>query len=172
MKRKRADEKKNTLVYPIALHSLHQRLAVVIGGGPVGERKVAGLLAAGAQVRLIAPQVTPQLATWAQEGRVAWLARPYQSGDLTGAFLVFAATDQRTVNAQVAQDAAAGGALCNVADAPQEGNFHLPAVHRTEELTLAVSTSGRNPRRAKAVRDQLAALLRTLADASESRSDW
>jgi cobalt-precorrin 5A hydrolase/precorrin-3B C17-methyltransferase len=157
VKRKRADEKKNTLVYPITLHNLHQRLSVVIGGGPVAERKVAGLLAAGAQVRLIAPQATPQLIAWAQAGRLHWLARPYQPGDLTGAFLVFAATNQRAVNQQVAQDAAASGALCNVADAPQEGDFHLPAVLRTEDLTIAVSTSGRDPRRAKAVRDQIAA---------------
>lgn len=148
-----------TPVYPIYLHSLHERLAVVVGGGRVGERKVAGLLAVGAQVRLIAPQATEQLAAWAQEGRLHWLPRPYQPGDLIDAFLVFAATNQRPVNQQVAQDAAAAGALCNVADAPHEGHFHLPALHRTADVTIAVGTGGHDPRRAKAVRNQIAARL-------------
>jgi cobalt-precorrin 5A hydrolase/precorrin-3B C17-methyltransferase len=132
---------------------------MVIGGGPVGERKARGLLNAGGQVRLISPEATRQLEAWAVEGRLEWLRRPYQAGDLLGAQLVFAATNQRAINAQIAQEAAQFGLLCNVADVPSEGNFHVPAVHRQPDLVISVSTLGEDPRRAKALRDQISAHL-------------
>jgi cobalt-precorrin 5A hydrolase/precorrin-3B C17-methyltransferase len=146
-------------VYPIFLHHLQGTLVVVVGGGRVGQRKVAGLLAVGAHVRLISPIVTPDLQAWAADSQIEWLARPYAPGDLQGALLAFAATDQRPVNAQVAADARALRILCNVADAPNEGDFHLPAVYRQAELTVAVGTGGASPTRAKTLRDQIATFL-------------
>ena len=134
--------------------------AVVVGGGPVGQRKVRGLLAAGVEVRLISPEATPQLQAWAEVSRIYWERRLYQPGDMNGAQLVFAATNQRTVNAQVAQEAKNLGLLCNVADQPDEGNFHVPAVHRQPGLVVAVSSLGESPTRARNVRDQLAKWLR------------
>jgi cobalt-precorrin 5A hydrolase/precorrin-3B C17-methyltransferase len=118
------------------------------------------LLEVGAQVRLISPDATPQLRQWAGAGRIVWEPRPYQTGDLTSRpMLVFAATSQRATNAQVAQDAATLDLLCNVADAPHEGNFHLPAVYREAGLVAAISTEGVSPGRARQVRDRLAELL-------------
>ncbi len=146
-------------VYPIYLTQLANELAVVVGGGRVAERKINGLLVAGGRVRLISPQATPQLQAWAAGGQIEWIARNYQTGDLTGAFLVFAATNQRQTNAQVAADAAALGVLCNVVDAPTEGNFHVPAVHRQDGLTIAVGSGGQSPTRAKQMRDQIAAFV-------------
>src|SRR6266545_1816889 len=124
-----------------------------------GERKLRGLLGAGAAVRLISPAATPDLRALANSGAITWHARPYQPGDVSGARLVFAATDQRAVNAQVADDAAALGVLCNVADDPRAGDFHLPAVYREPGLLVAVSTAGASPARAKRLRDQIAAWL-------------
>lgn len=147
------------LLYPIYLHSLADQLVIVVGGGRVGERKIAGLLTVGAQVRLISPATTPKIETLAASGAIEWLARPYQSGDLLGAYLAFAATDQRSVNIQVGQDARALGVFCNVADAPDEGDFHLPALHRQDDLTIAVGTGGSSPTRAKKVRDWIIAAL-------------
>lgn len=150
-------------VYPIFLTGLSNKLAVVVGGGPVGERKVAGLLAAQGRVRLISPVATPALVEWAQAGQLAWWPRPYQAGDLTDAFLAFAATNVRTVNEQVAQDAANLGLLCNIADAPTEGNFHVPALYRHADVMVAIgSRHGKNPKRIKYLRDQLARFLRAL----------
>jgi len=147
-------------VYPITLIDMSGQQAVVVGGGPVGQRKVQGLLAAGVEVRLISPEATPQLQAWAEASRIYWERRPYQPGDMNGAQLVFAATNQRTVNAQVAQEAKNLGLLCNVADQPDEGNFHVPAVHRQPGLVVAVSSMGESPTRARNVRDQLAKWLR------------
>lgn len=149
--------------YPITLSQMQAAPVVVIGGGPVGERKVRGLLAVDAEVVLISPDATPQLRAWAKVGRITWVQRRYQAGDLAileaQPMLVFAATNDRTTNAQIAQDAAADGILCNVADAPHEGTFHLPAVCREEGLTVAVSTGGTHPSRARHIREQLTKLL-------------
>jgi cobalt-precorrin 5A hydrolase/precorrin-3B C17-methyltransferase len=145
--------------YPITLTNLRGALVVVVGGGAVGARKLRGLLAVGASVRLISPAATPELRALADSGAITWHARAYQPGDLAGARLVFAATNQRAVNAQVADDAAALGLLCNVADDPRAGDFHLPAVYREPDLLVAVSTAGTSPARAKRLRDQIAAWL-------------
>jgi cobalt-precorrin 5A hydrolase / precorrin-3B C17-methyltransferase len=144
-------------VYPITLTNLRGAPVVVVGGGAVGARKLSGLLAAGAAVRLISPAAQPELRVLAESSAITWHARPYQPGDLAGARLVFAATNQRAVNAQVAADAAALGLLCNVADDPRAGDFHLPAVYREPGLLVAVSTAGASPARAKRLRDQIAA---------------
>lgn len=146
-------------VYPITLTQIADAPAVVIGGGPVGERKVGGLLTVGASVTLVSPEATAQLQSWAETGRIQWQQRTYQSGDLAGARLVFAATNQRQVNAQIAVDAQAQHALCNVADAPDEGNFHLPAVYRGKGLVVAVGTGGNGPKRARLTRDKIAQFL-------------
>lgn len=143
--------------YPITLTNLRGSLVVVVGGGAVGARKLRGLLAISAVVRLISPAVTPELRALADSGAITWHARAYQPGDLAGARLVFTATDQRAVNAQVADDAAGLGLLCNVADDPHAGDFHLPAVYREPGLLVAVSTAGASPARAKRLRDQIAA---------------
>ena len=149
----------NRDISPITLNKLTGKLAVVIGGGPVGERKVRGLLNSGAAVSLISPEATPQLQAWVDEKVIHWQRRPLQSGDLKGAHLVFAATNQRAVNARIAEEANQIGILCNVSDKPDEGNFHVPAVHRQHDAVIAVSTTSKNPRQAQHVRDKIAGWL-------------
>jgi cobalt-precorrin 5A hydrolase/precorrin-3B C17-methyltransferase len=108
---------------------------------------------------LISPEATPELQAWAQAGRLEWLRRPYQAGDLAGASLVFAATNRREINHQVAAEAKELGLWCNVADRPEEGNFHVPAVHRQPGLVVSISTGGQSPTGARTIRDALAAWL-------------
>lgn len=149
-------------VYPIFLTHLADCRVVVVGGGTVAARKVSGLLAAQANVTVIAPQLAPALQAMYRAGNLTWHARPFDPADVDGARLVFAATDDRTVNAAVAAAARRAGALCNVADDPIQGDFHVPAVHRSNDAVLAVGTGGASPRRAVALRDRLANLLTSL----------
>lgn len=146
-------------LYPITLINMRNAPVLVIGGGKVGERKIRGLLAVGAAVRLISPVATAQIQEWAASGQISWERRAYQPGDLAGARLAFAATNQRAVNAQVAAEAEQRGLLCNVSDAPHEGGFHLPAVARHAGFTIAVSTDGNAPGQAARLRDELAGWL-------------
>ena len=143
-----------TAHYPIFL-DLAGRPCVVVGGGPIAEGKVLGLLAAGARVILVSPTLTPALAALAAEGRVTHHARPYTAGDLAGAALALAASGDRAVSAAVLEEGRARGVWVNAADDPERCDFFLPAVLRRGALTVAVSTGGASPALTRAVRDEL-----------------
>jgi len=142
-------------MYPVCLE-ISDKLCVVVGGGMVAERKVFGLLAAGARVRVVSPQLSDSLSGLADEGKVEWLERGYEPGDLAGGLLIFAATDHRDVQEAVVRDAARAGQLVNVIDEPASCSFQVPAVVRRGDLTLAVSTNGKSPAVAAMVRRTLA----------------
>ena len=124
---------------------------MVVGGGEVANRKARKLLQARAKVVVISPDVEPELASMAVEVR----RRPYTEGDLEGAFLAFAATNRRDVNAAVALEARERGILANVADKPAEGDFALPSTLRRGQLQVAVSTGGASPALAQRIRREL-----------------
>jgi len=136
--------------YPIFL-DIDGRRAVVVGGGKVGFRKARGLVDAGARVTVISPRFLTEF-----DGiEVERVEREFTDGDLDGAFLAFAATDRREVNQAVARRARALGILSNVADAPEEGAFIVPARMAAEGVQIAISTSGANPARAAMIRSRL-----------------
>jgi siroheme synthase-like protein len=140
--------------FPIALHG--ERLtAVVIGGGSVGTRKALALLEAGARVLVVSPEVTPELAETERARRLSIVRETYRPSQLDDATLVIAATDSREVNAQVAVDAHSRGKLVNITDFPDEGNFHTMALHRSGDVTIAVSAGG-VPGAAARIRDAIA----------------
>lgn len=142
------------LNYPIQLN-LQGRRCVVIGGGRVAERKVAGLMEAGAVVRVIAPQATEKLRHWADSGTLHWQQSVYQEDCLDGAFLVVAATDNREVNVQITRDAQERNLLVCCVDAPEAGNWTSPSVVTRGDLALTVSTGGKSPTLAAVLREQL-----------------
>ena len=131
------------------------RPVLVVGAGAVALRKVEGLLEAGARVTVVAPRICGGVERLAREGRIELRRRPYEKDDCAGAFLVMAATDDETVNAQVAGDAGELGILVNVADRPALCTVTLPAVVRRGSLTLAVATEGKCPAFARALREEL-----------------
>ena len=143
-------------MYPLNLN-LKGHPVLVVGGGRVAERKVLGLLEAGADaVRVISPELTPTLQELAQAGRLRWQARPFRPEDAEGVLLVFAATDDPAVQQAVVQAARNAGALVNVADAPEACDFQVPAVLRQGEILLSIATSGASPALAAALKRQLA----------------
>jgi siroheme synthase-like protein len=140
--------------FPIALHG-ERITAVVVGGGSVGTRKALALANAGAQVRVVSPLVTAELEEAEHMRRITILREAYRSNHLDPANLVIAATDSREVNAQVAVDAHSRGKLVNITDYPDEGNFHTMALHRSGDVTIAVSSGG-VPGAAARIRDAIA----------------
>jgi siroheme synthase-like protein len=140
----------------IACLRLTGRRAVVIGGGPIGLEKVEGLLACDAQVTLVAPEVHPELAQLALEGSIRWEQREYEPGDLEGALIAIAATDDTDLNVRVFEDAEARSILVNVVDVPPLCNFILPAIVRTGPLAVAISTAGASPALAKRMKREIA----------------
>lgn len=142
----------------IACLKLKGRRCLVVGGGDVGLEKVEGLLACGADVTLIAPVAHPELEALAAEGSIEWEKRSYGGGDLEGAFLAIAATDDSEVNIGVYDDAEKRAMLVNVVDVPPLCNFILPAIVRTGPLAIAISTAGASPALAKRMKREIAEL--------------
>lgn len=140
--------------FPIALHA-ERVTAVVVGGGVVGTRKALALAETGAQVRVVSPETTPELDEAAKARELTIVRESYRAEQLDAATLVIAATDSRAVNAQIAIDAHSRGKLVNVTDFPDEGNFHTMAVHRSGDVTIAVSSGG-VPGAAARIRDAIA----------------
>jgi precorrin-2 dehydrogenase/sirohydrochlorin ferrochelatase len=140
--------------FPVCL-DLAGRRCLVVGGGVVAERRLAGLLEAGAAITVIAPALTPALAALAAEGRFRHEPRGYRDGDLAGFDLALAATDAGLVNAALAREGRARGVWVNAADDPANCTFILPALVRRGDLTVAVSTGGTSPALARAVREEL-----------------
>ena len=142
------------IYYPIFV-DLRDRPVLVAGAGPVALRKARGLVEAGAKVTIVAPEALPEIA--ALGARL--ILRRYRATDLRGKFLVLAATNDRKVNASIAAQAKKLGILVNVADAPEECDFLVPARVRDGSLQIAISTGGENPRIAKAMRKSMESLI-------------
>ena len=139
-------------IYPLSLR-LEGRRVLVVGGGSVALRRVAGLREAGAEVVVVAPRLTPALADLADRGLIAAHRRGYQAGDTDGAWLVLACTDQPEVNEAVAADAERQHLWCARADDASASAAWVPAVGRAGPVTVAVN-AGRDPRRAAELRDR------------------
>lgn len=131
--------------------------AVVVGGGQVATRKALALLAAGAKVRVIAPEISDELAVRERDDdNLAVVLREYRGpSDISNAALVIAATASREVNARVTADAHAAHRLVNVVDAPKTGSFTTMAVHRAGDVIVGV-TAGSVPSAARRIRDSIA----------------
>jgi precorrin-2 dehydrogenase/sirohydrochlorin ferrochelatase len=142
-------------LYPLFLR-LDGRPCLVVGGGAVAGRKVRGLLEAGAQVTVVAPEAGDEVRSLAQDGRIRWVRRGFEPGDLEGMVLAFAATSDPEVNREVVAGGEARGTWVNAADDPEGSGFHVPAVHRRGGLAVAVATGGAVPALAGWVRDRIA----------------
>ncbi|MBA3281368.1 MAG: bifunctional precorrin-2 dehydrogenase/sirohydrochlorin ferrochelatase [Acidimicrobiia bacterium] len=142
--------------YPVLLDLSGQR-CLVVGGGPVAERKVRGLLVVAADVTVLAPTATEGLVRAASAGRVRWLRQAFDADVISATparwRFVVATTDDPGVNHQVVVAATHAGIWVNDASAPDGGPAALPAVHRDGPLTLTVSTGGVHPGAAGWLRD-------------------
>ncbi|MDH3394011.1 MAG: bifunctional precorrin-2 dehydrogenase/sirohydrochlorin ferrochelatase [Desulfobulbaceae bacterium] len=140
--------------YPICL-DITNRHCIVIGGGKVAARKAQGLLDHQARVTMISPELGAESTALHAAKLLTWINRPYQSGDLAGAFLVIAATDDPDVQERIHAEAEQNNILLNVADVPKWCNFILPATVRRGDFSLTISTGGKSPALAKRMRQKM-----------------
>jgi siroheme synthase-like protein len=148
----------SAFLFPVML-DLQGRACLVVGGGVVAARKLAGLLDAGARVTVVSPVLAPAVLDIARDGRLRWWPREYAKGDVTGFALVMVATAAAAVNALVAAEARERSIWVNCADDPGRCDFILPSVLRRGPLTVAVSTGGASPTVAHMVREELELVL-------------
>jgi siroheme synthase-like protein len=137
--------------HPIFLN-IKGRKCVVVGGGQVALRKVNALLKHGANVEVISAAPCQELGKLADMGEVHILSRDYAPGDLVGALIAIAATDNSKTNKEVAREAKERGTLINVVDDPDSSDFIVPSYLSRGDVTIAVSTGGRSPALARKIR--------------------
>jgi len=142
-------------LFPVFL-DLTGRLVVVVGGGAVATERATKLAAHGASVRVVSPDLSPGLQRLVADSTVAdHRARRYEDGDLDGAVLVVAATDDAAVNRRVRDAARAAGAEVNVADDPAGSTAVIPALMRSGDLAIAITTGGASPVVSRRIREDL-----------------
>jgi len=163
------------LGYPVNL-IVDGRRCVVVGAGRIAARKIDGLLAAGADVHVVAPQLGEQVQAWRDEGRITAAERPFEPADLDGAWLATAATDDPAANHAVFEAGEAQRVWVNAADDPDNCSFTLMSVIRRGDLVVTVGTGGRSPALATWLKERITAelgreyetLVEVLAEAREA----
>jgi precorrin-2 dehydrogenase/sirohydrochlorin ferrochelatase len=145
--------------YYFAALNLEIRLCVIVGGGEVAERKIDPLLESGADIAVVSPEPCAAIQKRTEEFEITLFRRPYQFGDLEGAWLAIAATDSREINHLVYEEATKRRILVNVADSLQECNYVVPAVLDRGDVRIAVTSGGRSPILAQKARDEIAKVI-------------
>jgi precorrin-2 dehydrogenase/sirohydrochlorin ferrochelatase len=141
-------------MFPLFIN-LEGRRCLVVGAGKVSESKVASLLETGCVLDVVAPHATGKIETWSRKGKLHWCKRRFRNCDLTGCFLVVAATSSTKLHEKIFRLARQQGIICNVVDVPELCDFYYPAVVRRGSLQIAVSTGGESPALAQRLRKKL-----------------
>jgi len=142
--------------YPLML-DLRGRSAIVIGGDSVAASKAATLAASGAHVRVFSQTYSPEMIQLAEQRQVTLEHKSYTPGDLAGAFVVVAATNDQQLIEAIWNETRQRGQLVNIVDVPAYCNFIVPSILRRGQLTIAVSTEGASPGLSKRIRQELEA---------------
>jgi precorrin-2 dehydrogenase/sirohydrochlorin ferrochelatase len=141
-------------LFPMFL-KLASRPCLTVGAGAIAESKIASLLEAGARVRVVAPEATEQVRSWAASKTIEWRQRPFRPADLESMFLVIAATSSMELDERIYKEATQRGVLCNIVDVPSLCDFYYPSVVQRGALQIAISTAGQSPALAQRLRKQL-----------------
>ena len=144
----------NRMTYPVFLQ-LEGKIALVVGGGKVAQRKVETLLSCGASIHIISKMLTDKLKGLVDSNEVRLLGEEMRDEFLDDVFIVIAATDDKELNSRVSEIARNRGLLINAVDQPADCNFIVPAIVKKGDLSIAISTSGKSPALAKKIRKEL-----------------
>jgi uroporphyrin-III C-methyltransferase/precorrin-2 dehydrogenase/sirohydrochlorin ferrochelatase len=169
-----AAEDDDAQLYPLFL-KVAGRPVLVVGGGSVAERKIQGLVAARALVRVVAPHATVGIEALAGAGTVEWRAGPFEERDMEGVWLVFAATSDGEVQGRIAAAASARRVFVVAVDDPAHATAYSGAVIERPPFLVAISSSGATPALTRLLREVLSEVLpreRWVARARELRAKW
>ena len=142
------------IFYPVFLN-LTERRCVIIGGGQIAEGKISKLLDSGAKIIVISPDATQGIRGFAERGQIELDLRKYQEGDLQGAFIAIAATNDRMVNQEIFEEAEKQGILLNAVDDMPRCSFIAPSIVEKGPVTVAISTGGASPALARKLREKM-----------------
>lgn len=151
------------MLYSPLMIDFTDKKIVVIGGGKVASRKVKSYIDSAAEIKIVSPTVTAEIASYFIEGKVNWKKRYFKSADVVDAFFVIAATNNTALNQTIIQECHVNQLTLNVS-AASAGNTITPANITRGNIQVAVSTNGMSPIVAKRIRDKIAVLLDEFGD--------
>jgi len=140
--------------YPILIE-LKEKIAIIVGGGSVAERKAKTLLEYGAIIHIVSRQLTNKLNKLVEDKQIKYLGEKFREEDLNDAFVVIAATDDKELNHEISEISRKRGLLTNAVDQPSDCNFIVPSITKRGDLIIAISTSGKSPALAGKIRKEL-----------------
>lgn len=144
--------------YPVNLN-IYNKKVLVVGGGVIATRKTERLLERGANVTLVAPEITEKINGFIKKSRIEWVQREYKAGDESGAFAVFCAVSSEKKNLKMEEGLSKRcvkkNILINIADKPELCTFTLPALVSRGEFDIAIFTGGLSPRLSRKIREDL-----------------
>jgi precorrin-2 dehydrogenase / sirohydrochlorin ferrochelatase len=142
--------------YPV-FWDIKDKKCVIVGGGEVAARKAERLLDCGAEVFVISPKLSPELAALKEKNTISHIAAKYKRDLIDGAALIIGATDDEKINAQISLDARSKGIPVNIVDDPKRCDFILPSLMQRGDLAIAIGTGGKSPALARHLREELEA---------------
>ncbi len=144
--------------YPVNLN-IYNKKVLVVGGGTVATRKAERLAERGADITVVSPEISPEIAGFVKQSRVRWVDRTYKAGDEKGAFAVFCAISPGKKSIKIEEGlfkrCVKKNILINIADKPEFCTFTLPALVSRGEFDIAIFTGGLSPRLAKKIKEDL-----------------
>lgn len=146
--------KESEKMYPVMLNLKHKKI-LIVGGGKVATQKINKLLEQKANITVVSPTLTETLHKYVSNRQIDWIDRSFKQEDTTEAFLVIAATNNRSVN-DLVKRSCSQGQLVNVADEPKSSDFYNMAVLDRGGLKIAISTEGASPTLVKKIKQDLA----------------
>lgn len=146
---------------------LEGKKGLVVGAGHIALRKVNGLIVAGAETSVVAPEASAEIRKLADEGRIVWHKRAFTKKDVSGKFIVYAATNKRDLNCSVLDSCRERGILCNIVDKGWHlGDFIAPASFSWNGLTISISSGGRSCRQSRMIKEQIKRYLESIGNAN------
>lgn len=142
---------KNKRFFPMFV-DLSDKNIVVVGGGNIATRRVHTLLQFTRNIKVIAPQMTPDLIELGKTGKIEAVMRPVKRSDFSYAYMVLAATNDWKINEEIYRICKAEGIYVNVSDSKEKCDFYFPGVYVEEELVIGITASGQNHKKARKVR--------------------
>ena len=131
---------------------LTDKKILVAGGGTIALRRVRTLLKFGTDIHVIAPELCEELTQMEEEGKITAEHREYRAGDIHGAQIVLAATDDHEVNRRIWEECRTVGILVNVADDKKLCDFYFPAVVMTGDTVIGINCGGMDHAKVKEAR--------------------
>ncbi len=128
------------------------RKVLVVGGGTIASRRIGTLLQFDPAITVVALEGTEQITKWEEQGKIRLLRRAFQTEDLAGAEMVFAATNDRSLNEKIYRECRQQNIPVNISSDKELCDFHFPGVVIQEEITVGINASGKNHRKAKQAR--------------------